>query len=110
MVKKYSLYVFASCIWLSMALSSCSLFTPPAIIPCYGHIDSIPLVITNFTQGTSANGINTAWVYVDDNPVGAFQLPCTFPMIATTGQHVVTIFAGVENAGEANNRMKYPFY
>jgi hypothetical protein len=93
-----------------MALSSCSLFTPPAIIPCYGHIDSIPLVITNFTQGTNANGINTAWVYVDDNPVGAFQLPCTFPMIATTGQHVVTIFAGVENAGEANNRMKYPFY
>jgi hypothetical protein len=110
MVKKYSLYSIFVSIWLSMALSSCSLFTPPAIIPCYGHIDSIPLVITNFTQGTSANGINTAWVYVDDNPVGAFQLPCTFPMIATTGQHVVTIFAGVENAGEANNRMQYPFY
>ena len=110
MVKKYYLSLFLLCIWLSSVLSSCSLFDPPVIVPCYGHIDSIPLVITNFTQGTSAAGINSAWVYVDDNPVGAFQLPCTFPMIATTGPHLVTIFAGIEDAGEPSNRLKYPFY
>jgi hypothetical protein len=111
MAKKYFLFILALSIWLSGTMTSCSLFTPPAIIPCYGHIDSIPLIITNpLQQGTSANGINSVWVYVDDNPIGAFQMPVTFPMIATTGQHKVTIFAGVENFGEAENRTKYPFY
>lgn len=110
MVKKYYLILILLLCWLSGSLSSCSLFNPPAIVPCYGHIDSIPLVITNYTQGTSANGINTAWVYLDDNPVGVFQLPCTFPMIAATGPHLITIFGGIEDAGEADNRLKYPFY
>jgi len=61
-------------------------------------------------QGTSSNGINCAWVYVDDNPVGAFQLPGTFPIIATTGPHAIEIFAGVEENGTAGTRLKYPFY
>jgi hypothetical protein len=111
MEKKYFLYALFFLFGLSATISSCSLFTPPAIIPCYGHIDSIPLIITNpGVQGTSANGINCAWVYVDNNPVGAFPLPCTFPMIATTGKHNVVIFAGIEDNGSAGSRMKYPFY
>ncbi|MGP8214797.1 MAG: hypothetical protein ACLQQ4_04465 [Bacteroidia bacterium] len=111
MEKNYFLLVILLFLGLSATISSCSLFEPPAIIPCYGHIDSIPLIITNPSQqGTSANGINCAWVYVDDNPVGAFPLPCTFPIIATTGAHMISIFAGVENYGDAENRTKYPFY
>ncbi len=111
MEKKYFPYVLFLLLGLSAAMTSCSLFTPPAIVPCYGRIDSIPLIITNPTvQGTSANGINCAWVYVDNNPIGAFPLPCTFPMIATTGTHNVIIFAGVENNGSAATRIKYPFY
>ena len=111
MEKKYFLYFVFILIGVSSLFSSCSLFNPPEVIPCYGHIDSIPLIITNpSTQGTSANGINCAWVYVDDNPVGAFQLPCTFPMIATTGSHLVTIFAGVNDNGAYETRIKFPFY
>src|ERR1700722_15669192 len=110
MEKKYFPYLMLLLLALTGAFTSCSLFSPPAIVPCYGHIDSIPLIITNPNQGTAANGINCTWVYVDDNPVGAFQLPCTFPMIATTGPHKIIIFAGVENSGEAENRLKYPFY
>jgi hypothetical protein len=111
MRKKYFLYSLFFLTGISALFSSCSLFNPPEIIPCYGHIDSIPLIITNpSVQGTTASAINCAWVYVDDNPVGAFQLPCTFPMIATTGLHKVTIFAGIEDYGEAESRMKFPFY
>jgi hypothetical protein len=111
MGKKYFLFYTIFLIGAGASISSCSLFNPPEIIPCYGHIDSIPFIITNSSvQGTSANGINSAWVYVDDNPVGAFQIPSTFPVIATTGQHKIEIVAGVENAGEAGSRLKYPFY
>lgn len=111
MKKKYFLFILLLSAGLFSTISSCNLFTPPVVIPCYGHIDSMPLIITNpNVQGTSANGINTAWVYVDDNPVGAFQMPCTFPIIATTGAHSVSIFAGIEDYGEPQNRLKYPFY
>lgn len=111
MEKNYFLFTMFLLGGLCISVSSCSLFNPPVVIPCYGHIDSIPLIIKNSSvQGTSANAINTAWVYVDDNPVGAFQLPSTFPIIAVTGQHKVTIFAGVKDDGEAGNRIKYPFY
>jgi hypothetical protein len=111
MEKKYALFFALFLIGICTTISSCSIFNPPEVIPCYGHIDSIPLIITNASvQGTSANGINCAWVYVDDNPVGAFQLPCTFPVIATTGPHKVEIFAGISENGENETRLKYPFY
>jgi len=111
MGKKYFLFYTIFLIGACASISSCSLFNPPEIIPCYGHIDSIPLIITNSSvQGTSANAINAAWIYVDDNPIGAFQIPCTFPIIATTGPHKVEIFAGIENVGDAGSRLKYPFY
>jgi hypothetical protein len=111
MEKKYFLYFLLFIGGLCPFLASCSLFNPPVVVPCYGHIDSIPLIITNTAkQGTSSNGINSVWVYLDDNPVGAFQMPVTFPMIATTGSHIITIFAGVSDYGDQGNRLKYPFY
>jgi hypothetical protein len=111
MAKNYFLFFIFFLLVVCTSISSCSLFNPPEIIPCYGHIDSIPLIITNQSvQGTASNGINCAWVYVDDNPVGAFQLPSTFPAIATTGKHKIDIFAGISENGTASTRLKYPFY
>jgi hypothetical protein len=111
MAKNYFLFYILFLLGVCTSISSCSLFNPPEIIPCYGHIDSIPLIIPNpSVQGTASNGINCAWVYVDDNPVGAFQLPSTFPAIAVTGKHSVQIFAGISENGTASTRLKYPFY
>jgi len=111
MTKKYfllSVIIFPAIIAL---FPSCSKFDPPEVIPAYGHVSVIKLDTTNNSQGSPSNmGITDAWVYVDENPVGAFQMPCTFPIVVPTGYHNVLIFAGTEDDGLSAQRTKYPFY
>lgn len=94
-------------------ISSCSTFDPPTVVPIYGHIDSIHFSVPLDSmpkQGTSSSYIPYAWVYLDDNPVGVFQLPCTFPMLGASGAHNVKIYPGVTPAGMLSPASIYPFY
>lgn len=110
MRKKYSSILLVCGLGLFyLAISSCKKLNPPETVPCYGHIDSIGMkVITG--QGTASAAITCAWVYVDDEPVGAFDLPCTFPMLASGGTHTISIYPGVIVDGMTSTRNKYPFY
>jgi hypothetical protein len=95
------------------ALSSCSTFDPPVVVPAYGHIDSIHFAVppdSATTEGSSSSKITAAWVYLDDNPVGAFQMPCTFPIVAGNGQHNIKIYSGVNAAGSNTAYAINPFY
>lgn len=111
MIKKYCIpALFLSALIYMVGLSSCSLLDPPVTIPCYGHIDTMGITTNYASQGTASSSITCAWVYVDDQPVGAFALPCKFPMIAGTGSHLITIFPGITADGITSTREKYPFY
>lgn len=94
-------------------ISSCNTFDPPLVVPVYGHIDSMHLVIPADSvgkYGSASDFIPYAWVYLDDNPVGAFQMPCTFPMIASNGTHTVEVYPGVIPVGATSPAAIYPFY
>lgn len=109
MAKNYVLkFIFFTAL-SGIGLSSCNLINPPETIPAYMKISSIHLD-TVPGQGTNSNAINCAWVYIDDNPVGAFPLPCTFPIVASNGTHQLQVFAGIEENGTAATRTQYPFY
>lgn len=110
MEKKYFLLFILFFTVAATVLTSCNKLNPTETIPCYGHIDKISLTTNYPTEGSDSSEINDAWVYVDDNPVGAFELPCTFPIIAGSGTHTITIFAGVKEDGVASSHTKYPFY
>lgn len=93
--------------------SSCNTFDPPLTVPVYGHIDSMHLVIppdSASKYGSASASIQYAWVYLDDNPVGAFQLPCTFPMVAGNGKHTVEVYPAVTPVGGSSPASIYPFY
>lgn len=110
MVKKYSARLIMAGICLfALVMPSCKKLNPPETIPCYGHIDSIGFTVGT-GQGSASADINSAWVYVDDQPVGAFELPCTFPMVASNGTHTISIYPGVTVDGMNSTRNKYPFY
>src|SRR5271170_6896111 len=97
----------------SFFISSCNTFDPPLVMPIYGHIDSIHFTVpadSIGTLGSPSSNIQYAWVYMDDNPVGAFQLPCTFPMVASNGVHNIKIYPGVIPAGQTSPAAIYPFY
>jgi len=90
-------------------LSSCSWLDQPEKIPAYIYIDKINLSTTYSSEGTNSNDISDAWIYVDDNPIGVFELPCMVPVLHE-GEHKLTIYAGIKADGISSRRRKYPFY
>ena len=72
-------------------------------IPTYITIESITL-----DQNSSSN-ITDAWVYIDDNLQGVYELPANFPVLEQ-GVHKLRIKAGIKDNGIAGTRIPYPFY
>jgi len=112
MVKNYFLFYVLFFAAAAALLPSCNKLNPPEVIPAYGNVDKIALTTTSpaTTGSVSTLGITDAWIYVDDNPVGAFQMPTTFPIVASSGTHNVIIFAGIKDDGQSGQRTKYPFF
>jgi hypothetical protein len=90
--------------------TSCEKFSGDQTIPAYISIDSIFLKITDINlEGTASHNITDAWVYVDDNLVGTFQLPARFPVLKK-GSHTISVYPGIKRNGIASTRITYPFY
>lgn len=101
-----------------LAFSSCNKEEP---IPAYVHIDGFTLVENpagfagnsdNIAQneGSLSHKISDVWFYVDEQLIGCFELPCTFPVIIDDGTHHVKMRAGIKVNGIAATRSPYPFY
>jgi hypothetical protein len=106
MKKKYAFPFFL--LMLSLGFHSCDLFHPATPVPGYLHIDKID-VQTVASQGSNSSKLSDAWVYVDDQLIGCFELPATFPVISQ-GTHEVKVRGGIKVNGIAANRSPYPFY
>ena len=90
-------------------MSSCELYNPAEPTPAYIHIDKFILNTAYLTEGSNSHKITDAWVYIDDQLLGCFELPATFPVIAE-GTHSVKIRPGIKVNGIAATRSPYPFY
>jgi hypothetical protein len=88
-----------------MLFNSCVKENP---VPAYLYIPSFSLT-TKTGEGSSAQKITDAWVYVDGEINGVFQMPVTLPVVEI-GLHEISIFAGVRNNGTKSNPVIYPFF
>ncbi len=79
------------------------------LVPSYIHIEKITLNSTYEIDGTNSSKITDAWVYVDDDLIGIYELPATFPVLST-GSHKISVRAGVKLNGIAMSRGYYPFF
>ena len=77
-------------------------------IPAYVYIPSFSLT-TKSGEGSNAHKITDAWVYVDGQINGVFQIPITLPIVEL-GQHEITVFAGIRNNGTRSNPIINPFF
>jgi hypothetical protein len=113
---RFPSYLAISYWLLAIGFSSCSTFDPPVTVPIYGHIDSVHFTTSYYgsgstpAQGSASANIKYAWVYLDDNPIGAFQLPCTFPMVGSSGTHTVQIYSGIIPADGTSPTSIEPYY
>jgi hypothetical protein len=96
-------------LWFLVAVSSCEKFSGDQTIPAYLGIDSIYLSTDYYTQGTASQRITDAWVYVDDEFLGAYELPARLPVLKS-GKHSLKIWPGVKKNGIAATRVSYEFY
>jgi hypothetical protein len=94
---------------LFITASSCEKFSGDQTIPAYLAIDSIYLSTDYYLEGTSSQRITDAWVYVDDEFLGAFELPARFPVLKS-GTHKLKIWPGIKKNGIAATRVSYEFY
>lgn len=104
-MSKYG-YVSFSLLFIIFSFFSCD--REKELIPAYIHIDKF-ILTTNTGEGTNSHKITDAWVYVDEQLIGAFELPVTFPVL-WEGTHHVRIRAGIKVNGIAATRAPYPFY
>jgi hypothetical protein len=99
------LFIFSG-LFLFIFLSSCK---KTDIVPSYIHIDHISVNTVYEVDGSNSSKITDAWVYVDDNLIGIYELPATFPVLAT-GTHNISVKAGIKIDGIAKSRAYYSFY
>ena len=79
-------------------ISSCRLIDQPEKIPSFIHIEDIVFSISNSLEGSQSEKITDAWVYVDGNLEGVYELPATLPL-HYEGNHNVTIYPGIKKMG-----------
>jgi hypothetical protein len=95
---------------LSLIATSCDKLYKDEGVPGYIRINSIPLSTKDdFSEGSSSSRIVDAWIYVDDNLQGVYQLPCHFPILKL-GNKKVVVRAGILMNGIRKTRIDYPFY
>lgn len=98
---------------LSSTFTSCEIINPAEPIPTYIHIPGIDLQVLDTSssgQGSGSHKITDAWVYIDNQAIGAFELPVTLPALVSPGNHRIMVRAGIKMNGIAATRTQYPFY
>jgi hypothetical protein len=108
------IFRYARVIALVFLLSNAFIFsgcdTKEEAIPAYIKIDKINLNVNTVIDGSASSKITDAWVYIDGNLVGVYELPCKFPVLVDEGTHDLMIKAGIKVNGIAASRAYYPFY
>jgi len=91
---------------LALVLFSCG--DKEAEIPSYIYIDHIDLT-TETAEGSSLHKITDVWVTIGGNLLGAFELPCTIPVLKE-GEFDIVLRAGIKLNGISATRSAYtPF-
>jgi hypothetical protein len=102
-------HCYLSIFLLVCVFCSCNIINPTEKIPAYISIDTFLLNTDVGLQGSNAAKITDAWIYVNDNPIGVFELPCKVPALVE-GNSKISIGPGIKSNGIAATRVIYPFY
>ena len=79
------------------------------ITPSWLKINNFTLATNVAIEGENSHNITDAWLYMDNQPLGVFELPCKVPILSE-GKHSFTIWPGIKDNGISDTRVRYPFY
>ena len=78
-------------------------------MPSYLKIDSLGLETYYHEEGANTSKITDAWVYINDNLIGVFELPAVVPVLKK-GPQDIDVRCGIKLNGISSTRVPYPFY
>lgn len=104
-----SFSVFVLAMFHFVFFASCNKFEGDQTVPAYIYIERFSLQTDYGAEGSNTHLITDAWIYVNDQLVGAFELPATVPVLAK-GSNKLEIRPGIKLNGIAATRAPYPFY
>lgn len=80
-------------------------------VPSYVVVSSPSLQTSTFPidEGSNSQSITHAWVFVNDQTYGPWQLPARVPVLQQ-GEVEIKIVAGIERNGSSTDIKQYPFY
>lgn len=98
----------------SFSIVSCNDFEGEQTIPAFISVKGFKLIENPDISQSSIDGFQTeaikdAWVYVDNEYIGTYSLPCNIPVLEE-GNHKIDIRPGIKLNGIAMTRTEYPFY
>lgn len=107
---KYLLYLFSGLASIILMFSSCEKFEGSQTIPAYIKVDSFHLVSNpNVELGFMTENFTDVWVYVDDQLIGAFEMPTFHIPILFEGKHKLSLYPGIEYSGMSGTKGPYQF-
>lgn len=97
---------------VSTVISACNLINPDEDPPGYIQVEPFnfdPSPTLGEFGPSSSTKIKDVWVYVDDEFLGAYELPAKFPVLKT-GFRRLLLSPGIALNGISSTRSPYPFY
>ena len=91
---------------LSIGMWAC---VKPSAKPVYIHIDKFSFSCDPSTEGSATAKVTDAWLYINEQAVAVYQLPCTIPVIAD-GTTQILISPGIMRNGIPDKRAAYDNY
>lgn len=94
---------------------ACNVINPSEDIPFFVEIPSIALCTNDSCydqsqdRGSNAHGIVDAWVFADDNLLGAFELPARIPVLKS-GNVKISVQGGIKSNGIIGDAQQYDFF
>ncbi len=92
-----------------IGVSSCKKNDLKPGVPAFIQVDTITFQTLYVDQGTSVQKITDVWVFADDQTIGAFEMPCTVPILKD-GPGKLRLEAGIKLNGISSTRVPNPFF
>jgi len=91
-------------LFISILSVSCNVINKEEAIPAFINIEEYHLNPGDL--GSAHHNISDAWLSVNGEFIGVFELPATIPVL-TEGPATIRISPGIKNFGQANDRQDY---
>lgn len=103
---KYFVFVLS----VGIMLTGCDLFNPEEELPIYVSIEDPLVEIRAQPSLFSAAGIKDAWVFLQNEQIGVFEMPVVVPVLPNESGTTLRIGGGVFETGLSGFRLEYPFW